>query len=67
MLRNKKRPKSLKNNAKKKIREAVPLTITISIGLAERSADLTTSHEVIKQADKALYKAKKNGRNQVAV
>ena len=67
MLRNKKRPKSLKDNTKKKIRDAVPLTITISIGLAERSADLTTSDEVIKQADKALYKAKKNGRNQVAV
>lgn len=67
MLRNKKRPKSLKDNTKKKNRDAIPLTITISIGLAERSADLTTSDEVIKQADKALYKAKKNGRNQVAV
>lgn len=67
ILRNKKRPKSIKDNSKKKKRDAVPLTITISIGLAERSGDLTTSDEVIKQADKALYKAKNNGRNQVAI
>ena len=67
ILRNKKRPKSIKDNSKKKKRDAIPLTITISIGLAERSTDLTTSDEVIKQADKALYKAKNNGRNQVAI
>ena len=67
MLRNKKRPKSIKDNSKKKKHEGIPLTITISIGLAERSTELTTSDEVIKQADKALYKAKKNGRNQVAI
>ena len=67
ILRNKKRPKSINDNSKKNNRDGIPLTITISIGLAERSADLTTSDEVIKQADKALYKAKKNGRNQVAI
>lgn len=67
MLRNKKRPKIKKEQVKKKQRDAIPLTITISIGLAERTNDLATSDEVIKQADKALYKAKKNGRNQVAI
>ena len=67
ILRNKKRPKSIKHTSKKKTRDGIPLTITISIGLAERSADLTTSDKVIKQADRALYKAKKNGRNQVAI
>lgn len=67
MLRNKKRPKIIKENTKKKQRDATPLTITISIGLAERSPELATADEVIKQADKALYKAKKNGRNQVAI
>ena len=67
ILRNKIRPKSIKDNSNKKKRDGIPLTITISIGLAEHSTDLATSDEVIKQADKALYKAKKNGRNQVAV
>jgi len=67
MLRNKKRPKQIEQGHKpQKQYEAKPLTITISIGLAERSQELMTSDEVMKQADKALYKAKKNGRNQVA-
>lgn len=52
---------------KRKQPEATPLTITISIGIAERSQQLLTAEDVIKQADKALYKAKKNGRNQVAI
>ena len=68
MLRNKKRPKTKQSDTKKrKQHEAKPLTITISIGVAERSQDIATAEEVIKQADKALYKAKNNGRNQVAV
>ena len=66
MLRNKKRPKTIKNKNRKQA-EAKPLTITISIGLAERSQTLITAEDVIKQADKALYKAKNNGRNQVAI
>ena len=67
MLRNKKRPKIKKDNTNKKQREAIPLTITISIGLAERTPELAAADDVIKQADNALYKAKKNGRNQVSV
>ncbi len=67
MLRNKKRPKTKQPDTKqRKQPEAKPLTITISIGVAEHSQDLANSEDVIKQADKALYKAKKNGRNQVA-
>ena len=67
MLRNKNRPKTKQEELKGKQRDAIPLTITISIGLAERTQDLTTAEDVLKQADKALYKAKNNGRNQVAI
>ncbi|MCW8900812.1 MAG: GGDEF domain-containing protein [Gammaproteobacteria bacterium] len=69
MLRNKKRPKSKQADGtyKRIQKDAKPLKITISIGLAERSQELLTAEEVIKQADKALYKAKNNGRNQVAI
>ena len=67
MLRNKKRPKNKEENSKRKQKDAIPLKITISIGVAERTPELPTADDVIKQADKALYKAKNNGRNQVAV
>lgn len=67
MLRNKKRPKMKQADLKKRKQlEAKPLSITISIGLAERTQQLAKAEEVIKQADKSLYKAKNNGRNQVA-
>jgi diguanylate cyclase (GGDEF)-like protein len=39
--------------------------VTISIGVSNRTDDLNTPYEVIKAADKALYKAKKKGRNRV--
>ncbi len=42
------------------------VSVTISIGVAERSEKQPTPERVVKAADKALYKAKKNGRNQVA-
>jgi diguanylate cyclase (GGDEF)-like protein len=41
--------------------------ITVSIGIAVYPADGTTSAELISRADAALYYAKKNGKNQVAV
>ncbi len=37
--------------------------VTISIGVAQRNERYRTPGEVVKQADLALYKAKKNGRN----
>jgi GGDEF domain-containing protein len=40
-------------------------SVTISIGVAERTEGLTSAEEVIQAADKALYKAKNKGRNQV--
>jgi diguanylate cyclase (GGDEF)-like protein len=39
------------------------LGVTISIGVAEKNENCKTADEVLKAADKALYKAKKNGRN----
>jgi diguanylate cyclase (GGDEF)-like protein len=39
--------------------------VTVSIGLAERDAQLRTSAEVLKAADQALYKAKAKGRNRL--
>ena len=68
MLRNKKRPKTKQPDThKRKQHEVRPLKITISIGVAENSQEFETTQEVIKQADKALYKAKSNGRNQVSI
>lgn len=39
--------------------------ITVSIGVAERNARVTTPEKVIKAADRALYRAKQAGRNRV--
>ena len=41
------------------------LRVTLSIGLAERASEETTE-QIIARADKALYRAKKNGRDQLA-
>lgn len=40
-------------------------TITVSIGAAERGGRDSTPEEIIQAADKALYRAKQGGRNQV--
>ena len=41
------------------------VSVTISLGLAERSEEAWTPEEVIKAADKQLYRAKKAGRNRL--
>lgn len=41
------------------------ISITVSMGVAERSRTLPNAHAVIEAADKALYAAKKQGRNRV--
>jgi diguanylate cyclase (GGDEF)-like protein len=40
-------------------------SVTVSIGLAERSERLGSPQDVLKAADKALYRAKRGGRNRV--
>lgn len=42
------------------------VAVTVSIGVAERDDKLTTPDEVLKAADRALYRAKDKGRNQVS-
>lgn len=47
--------------------DAIKVSVTISIGVADRSERNDLSDDVIKKADEALYKAKRGGRNRVAV
>ncbi|MCX7892511.1 MAG: GGDEF domain-containing protein [Burkholderiales bacterium] len=42
------------------------VSVTVSIGVAERNERADTPESVIKAADKALYRAKQKGRNRVA-
>ncbi|MFQ5494032.1 MAG: response regulator [Phycisphaerae bacterium] len=43
------------------------LAVTISVGLAEFSRGMARPDDLLKQADEALYQAKRNGRNRVCV
>ena len=45
--------------------EASDARVTISIGLAERDAAARSPDEVLKAADRALYRAKAGGRNEL--
>lgn len=42
------------------------VSVTVSIGVAASAEDLRTPADVIKAADRALYRAKQRGRNQIA-
>jgi diguanylate cyclase (GGDEF)-like protein len=53
-----------KNDKGRKSRQAI--TITVSIGVAERNHRHTSPDQVVQAADKALYRAKEAGRNRVA-
>ena len=63
--RGRERRQSKAPKAKKKPR--VDLSLTVSIGVAERTDKNPTAEAVIKAADEALYRAKKKGRNRVAL
>lgn len=67
-LRDKKRPKKDPKNIEEK-RGATSkndsVKITISIGVAEKNRRDSNPEDVIKKADRALYKAKEQGRNKV--
>lgn len=62
------RPKKKKQGSEKRGATRIAgghVSITISIGVAERSEDSTDAGSVIRLADKNLYKAKRAGRNRV--
>ncbi|MCD6342790.1 MAG: GGDEF domain-containing protein, partial [Spirochaetaceae bacterium] len=46
--------------------EKASLTVTGSVGLAFYPEDGSNSKDLVKLADKAMYKAKENGKNQIA-
>jgi diguanylate cyclase (GGDEF)-like protein len=60
----------LETNVGQRLRTGLPVqrqvAVTVSIGIAERDDKLTTPDEVLKAADRALYRAKDKGRNQVS-
>ena len=59
-----------RRNTKQKTRNNKPKTVqvTVSIGVADSKAKKNASAwDILKQADTALYRAKKKGRNQVSV
>lgn len=60
--RPKKKPKGTKTAGSGGRKE---LRVTVSIGLAHRTPDRTRPDEVMKAADKALYRSKRAGRNRV--
>jgi len=69
-LRNDERPKGQRQGKQKRGSragrgEGAYATVTVSIGVAESGNELKTAADVMKAADKALYKAKNRGRNQV--
>ncbi|NIT64214.1 MAG: GGDEF domain-containing protein [Gammaproteobacteria bacterium] len=59
------RARSRLKGAKRKSTRRKKLAVTVSIGVAERNGRYTTPERVLKAADKALYRAKRAGRNQV--
>lgn len=67
-VRGKGRPKkSEKGKTKRGSKKAdKTVSVTISIGVAERCGEIGTPEAVIKSADEALYRAKKKGRNCVS-
>ncbi|HXE95135.1 MAG TPA: GGDEF domain-containing protein [Dongiaceae bacterium] len=70
-LRSGERPKDQKQGKGKRGNragsgEGAYAAVTVSIGVAESGNGLSNAAEVMKAADKALYKAKNRGRNQVS-
>jgi GGDEF domain-containing protein len=62
------RARARKGDAIRRLAEGKPssvLSVTISIGVATAAAERSSPETVLESADKALYRAKANGRNRV--
>jgi len=68
-IRSADRPKDTRQGKKARgtNRGEATTSVSVSIGVAESGDELQNASEVIKAADKALYKAKHRGRNQVCL
>ena len=64
-LRGPSRPRKKPGKSRPASGSSKQVAVTVSIGVAEPSERASTPDAVIKAADKALYRAKKGGRNQV--
>jgi diguanylate cyclase (GGDEF)-like protein len=67
VIRGRLRPRSEKGAAKRGRTSAAgkQLRVTVSIGVARCADRRTTADQVVKSADKAMYRAKQSGRNRV--
>jgi len=66
-LRHWMRPRRKPKRIKGRPRGRKNVQVSVSIGLAERSERASSPHEVLKRADRALYRAKRAGRNRLVV
>lgn len=66
VIRARNRPRKRPDKPKPSRATQKKVRVTISIGVAERDTKHSSPQEVIKSADKALYRAKKAGRNRVS-
>lgn len=67
VLRGPDRPKKKPDIPKPQSGPRKAVLVTVSIGVAERDEDKRKPDQVVKAADKALYRAKDAGRNQVTL
>jgi diguanylate cyclase (GGDEF)-like protein len=68
-VRNAHRPrrKPTNDSKKKAARRTTRVSLTVSIGAAQSSSDRPSPEAVMATADRALYRAKKTGRNRISV
>lgn len=65
-IRSKYRPESKPDNPLPEVGSREKVMITVSIGVAEHNGGHISAEEVLKAADKALYRAKEAGRNRIS-
>ena len=64
--RPRKKPKPLSKTRKSPRAQVKKVRVTVSVGVADSVRQRTSPDDVIKTADKALYRAKRGGRNRVS-